>query len=56
MRPLLFIFARRFFIPCGALASSVIAGSFANANEQKHHSVLKSIGRSFSELLMGGKG
>ncbi len=57
MRPFLFVFARRFLIPCGALAStSIIAGSFSNINEQKHQSILKSIGRSFSELLMGGKG
>jgi hypothetical protein len=56
MRPFLFVLARRFFIPCGALASSVIAGSFSNVNEQNHHSVLKTIGRSFSELLMGAKG
>jgi len=56
MRPFLLIFARRLLIPCGALASGTIAGSFTNINEQKHHSVLKSIGRSFSERLMGSKG
>ena len=56
MRPFLFVFARRLFIPCSALAFSTIGGSFSNVNEQKHHSILKSIGRSFSGLLMGGKG
>ena len=56
MRPFLFVFARRFFIPCGALTSSAITGSFSNINEQKHPSLLKSIGRSFFELVMGGKG
>jgi hypothetical protein len=56
MRPFLLIFARRLLIPCGAIASSTIAGSFSNVNEEKHHSILKSVRRSFSELLMGGKG
>ncbi len=56
MRPFLLIFTRRFLIPCGALASSTIAGSFSNVNEEKHHSILKSVSRSFSELLMGSKG
>ncbi len=56
MRPFLFVFARRFFIPCSTLAFSTVGGSFSNGNEQKHHSIIKSIGRSFSELLMGGKG
>ncbi len=56
MRPFLLVFTRRFLIPCGALASGTIAGSFSNVNEQKHHSGLKSIGRSFFELLMGSKG
>jgi hypothetical protein len=56
MRPFLLIFARRLLIPCGAIASSTVAGSFSNVNEEKHRSILKSVGRSFSELLMGGKG
>jgi hypothetical protein len=56
MRPFLLVLARRFLIPCGALASTTIAGSFSNTNEQKHQSILKTVGRSFSERLMGGKG
>ncbi|CAF3358607.1 unnamed protein product [Rotaria socialis] len=55
MRQLLLVFTRRFFIPCGALISGSVAASFSNINEQKHHSILKSIGRNFSERSMGGK-
>ena len=55
MRSFLFVFSKRLLIPCGALASSTIVGSFSNVNEQKHQSILKSIARSFSDLLMGAK-
>ncbi|CAF5177103.1 unnamed protein product, partial [Rotaria magnacalcarata] len=55
MRQFLLVFTRRLLIPCGALLSGSVAASFSNINEQKHHSILKSIGRNFSERSMGGK-
>ena len=56
MRPSLFVFARRLFAPCSTLFSTSLATSFSNANEQKHYSLLKTIGCKFSQLLMGDKG
>ncbi|CAF0730956.1 unnamed protein product [Adineta steineri] len=55
MRPFLFIFTRRLFIPSGILTFSTVGGFYSNINEQKHHSILKSINRPFSDLLMGNK-
>lgn len=56
MRSFSLLFTRRLVFAYGTLASSTIIGSYANANEQKHQSILKSIVRSFSDALMGNQG